>query len=1047
MILRQLPWLAAIAISFTSTHASLRINEFLAINATGAVDKDDDASDWIELHNSGDTPVDLTGWYLTDDADNLTKWPIPKGTIAAGGFFLIHASGKDFSSIFNPEIHANFSLDSDGEYLALVEPDGTQIAHEFAPAFPEQTRDVSYGMTGDGETFGYFSTPTPGEANGSASEGLVENVLFSVKRGYYEEPVTLELTTETPGATIRYTLNGKAPSLFTADTYTDPITIDKTTTVRAHAVKDGFLTSRLKTHTYLFAADVMHQDTMTTRVTEDSVYGPLITDALLEHPAVLLVTPDTNISKTSEDPTSVEMIFPDGSDGFQIDAGVKRVGGHSLNAYPKNNMRLYFRSEYGKEKLRFPLYEDHPYTDEAADSFDQLNLRGGSHDSAFYLGANAQSPSNAQYLRNRWINDMQFLMGHESLRGRWIHVYINGIYWGHYQILERPTQSYFASYLGGDKEDYVAVNKGQGVGSSDMSAWNAMRAARSDYEEFQRWVDIENYVDYMLLNYYAGNDWDWNPEQNWAGGGPVEPDTGGMKFIAWDSDIIFRRTNDNNLGKPGPHSMFPTLMQNDEFATYVADRIQKHFYNDGLLTPERVAQVYNFRAEQIRLSIVPETARWENGRWTRDNQWQAELDRLNNDFFPNRTAEILSQFKSKGWTGAVTAPGMSQWGGYVESGFELSLTKSIFARGHIVYTIDGTDPRLPGGERAPQAIDYGGALTLTETTVVKARVTNSDGWSALIEARFVVDQVAADSENLTISKVNYRPAAATPEEIAAGYAGRGDFEFIELTNLDDEATIDLSDIRLNDGVTFAFAEASIRHLGPGERLFIVKNPEAFAARYGGDLPVAGAFRGSLSNDGEQLRIVNEADSVIQELTYNDAEPWPTEADGDGRYLVLKTTEKAEPDNPDQWRASNEGEMPGDTGVIDPNPTGRTYAEWAQTAFAEGADASPEADLDEDGFENLLEFVFATEPADPRSAPVFDITLENASVILTTTERADVTGVDLVAETSSDLVTWTPVTNASVTRQPSEANPEIDDVDYTLERPEGDAHFRFRASMP
>lgn len=1039
----RLFWLSAFLflVSMPAAGAALRISEFLALNSTGLEDKDGDRSDWIEIHNPGDSSMDLAGWHLTDDPDNPTKWRLPSGTVAPGGYTLIFASGKDFSSLFNVELHANFSLSSVGEYLALIEPDGVKIAHEFAPEYPEQRGDISYGQAADGETLGYFAQPTPGEANGPVSEGLVAAVKYSVKRGYYDEPVTLELTTDTPGAVIHYTVNGKTPSLFTSSPYTGPITIDKTTTIRAHAVKEGFITSRLKTHTYLFVDDVAHQSTMSANVTEDPVYGPLIQDALLAHPSIMLVTPDTDISQTQEDPVSVEMITPDGTEDFQIDAGVKRVGGHSLNAYPKNNMRLYFRSEYGAGKLRFPLYKNHPYTFEAAEEFDQLNLRGGSHDSVFYLGANSQSPSNAQYLRNRWINDMQFLMGHESLRGRWVHVYINSIYWGHYQIMERPTQDYFASYLGGKKDDYVAVNKGQGVGSSDMAAWQAMQAARNNYAEFQRWVDVENYVDYMLLNYYAGNDWDWNPEQNWAGGGPVTPDSGGMKFIAWDSDIIFRRLNDNNLGKPGPHSMFPVLMEDEDFAVYVADRIQKHFYNDGLLTPDKVAESYNFRAEQIRLSIVPETARWENGRWTRDNQWQDELDRLNNDFFPNRTNEVLDQFKAKGWTGAISAPGMNQWGGYVDRDFEVKLTKSLFARGKIVYTLDGSDPRLPGGDMAPQAAEYQGGIVLTEPTVVKARIVNSDGWSALIEARFAVDQTPATSDNLTISKIHYRPAAASPEEIGAGYGSRGDFEFIELTNLG-ETTIDLHDVHLVDGITFRFATAAITHLDAGDRLFLVKNPDAFIMRYGNGLPIAGTFSGSLSNDGERLQIANEASEILQELTYNDVAPWPEEADGEGPFLVLKATEKAELENPEQWRASEAGETPGSTS---PEPSGLTYSVWAQTAFSSGAGTEPHSDADDDGIANLLEFVFATDPDDADSRPAFTVERRAGAVALITRQLSEFAGVTITLETSSELVTWSPVA-APPERRPVDGTPGIDEVTHEFDFSAKHSYYRYRASL-
>ncbi|MGY8687667.1 MAG: lamin tail domain-containing protein, partial [Verrucomicrobiales bacterium] len=159
-----------------SGFGSLSISEFLAMNGGRDPDKDGDHSDWIEIHNSGETDVDLEGWHLTDDPDNLSKWKLPQRSVSPGAYTIIHASGKDFSSLFNPEIHANFSLSGNGEYLALVEPDGTTIAHEFAPTYPDQERDVTYGVAEDGETFGYFPAPTPGEANGAPSEGLVGSV-------------------------------------------------------------------------------------------------------------------------------------------------------------------------------------------------------------------------------------------------------------------------------------------------------------------------------------------------------------------------------------------------------------------------------------------------------------------------------------------------------------------------------------------------------------------------------------------------------------------------------------------------------------------------------------------------------------------------------------------------------------------------------------------------------------------------------------------------------------------------------------------------------
>ena len=106
----------------------LLITEFMAINETGLIDGDADRSDWIEIHNPTGAAINLNGWYLTDDGDVLTKWRCPSASIAAGGYLLVYASGKDLA---NPSalLHTNFKLDGDGEYLALVRPDGATIAH------------------------------------------------------------------------------------------------------------------------------------------------------------------------------------------------------------------------------------------------------------------------------------------------------------------------------------------------------------------------------------------------------------------------------------------------------------------------------------------------------------------------------------------------------------------------------------------------------------------------------------------------------------------------------------------------------------------------------------------------------------------------------------------------------------------------------------------------------------------------------------------------------------------------------------------------------
>ena len=167
------------------------ISEFMAsntrTNGTGSlIDEDRDSSDWIEIYNPSGVTVNLDGWYLTDNSGNLTKWRLPATNLAGGSFLVVFASGKD-RNVPGARIHTSFTLSSSGEYLGLVKPDGSTIASEYRPTYPQQVPDVSYGysqagsppsyMTGTEPV--YFTTPTPGAVNlgGTAVPGpIIEEV-------------------------------------------------------------------------------------------------------------------------------------------------------------------------------------------------------------------------------------------------------------------------------------------------------------------------------------------------------------------------------------------------------------------------------------------------------------------------------------------------------------------------------------------------------------------------------------------------------------------------------------------------------------------------------------------------------------------------------------------------------------------------------------------------------------------------------------------------------------------------------------------------------
>jgi hypothetical protein len=207
---------------------------------------------------------------------------------------------------------------------------------------------------------GFLSTPTPGSANSATFAGFVADTTFSIDRGFYSTAQSVEITTPTLGATIVYTTNGSEPTLTNGtavaavDANTAPVAvvnINKTTTLRAAAFNTGMQPTNADTQTYIFVADVVNQSVLSPTIRNHPVWGPQLAGSLTNVPTISIVTPNS-ISQTEQE-TSVEMAFPDGTPGFQIDAGIETFGGTSLG-FAKQSMRLSFKAEYGATQRRFP---------------------------------------------------------------------------------------------------------------------------------------------------------------------------------------------------------------------------------------------------------------------------------------------------------------------------------------------------------------------------------------------------------------------------------------------------------------------------------------------------------------------------------------------------------------------------------------------------------------------------------------------------------------------------------------------------------------------
>jgi hypothetical protein len=843
----------------------------------------------------------------------------------------------------------------------------------------------------------FFATPTPGFYNvGTGVAGFVGNIRTSSDRGFYDGPFSLSLTTATAGATIRYTLNGSAPSLANGFTYTAPLLITNTTTLRSVALLNGLLSSEIDCQTYLLLDDVIRQSPTgaaptpewpAPRTTGGQVYdygmdpdivnsvswGPFMKDGLKSLPSFSIVmnladlfNPATGIYANPsgdelawERPGSLELILPNGSEGFQINCGVRIRGGFSRDVNnPKHAFRFFFRQQYGESKLRYPLFGN-----DGADRFDKIDLRTMQNYSWAY-----QNDSRMICLRDTSSRDAQHAMGQPAERGGFCHLYLNGQYWGLYNVDERPEASYGETYFGGRAEDYDVVkvdpDNGYNIEPTDgyldawLRLWQAATngfASDADYfrvqglnpdgtpnPAYENLLDVDNLIDYMLIILYGGNldapisNFLGNDSpNNWFGVRHRGGLSGGFKYFAHDSEHTLLNVNedrsgllDNQLGvinpdwtagnpltlssfsKSSPQYLWFRLVQNAEFRLRAADHIQKYCFNNSLLTPQGMRANLLTRSNEIYRAIVCESARWGDAKraspYTRTD-WVTAMNGVFSSFIPTRTTVLLNQLRADGFYPRVAAPVFSQHGGFVSNGFALFISNST-PDSLVYYTSDGSDPRLLGGAVSGSALAYtpGTPLPIFSTTLIRARTLSNTVWSALVEATFYPIQ---NLSGLQVTEIMYHP----PDR--GGYDGE-DFEFFELKNNGSEI-IDLSGFHFSEGITFSFTNGT--RLSPGQFFVLGRNMGQLNTNKYPGLVVNGIYQGRLDNNGEELTLDHPLIGPILSFNYNDGGRWPVAADGQGFSLVpVNPNSNIAPGDPRSWRGSTH--PGGSPGTDDPPPT-------------------------------------------------------------------------------------------------------------------------------
>lgn len=903
------------------------ITEFMADNRRTLRDEDGDSTDWIELFNTGTGPVELGGWFLTDTRTNLTKWAFPATSLSGRTYRVVFASNKDRTNAA-AQLHTNFKLSAEGGYLALVDA-RTNIVSEYAPKYPRQTTDVSFGrVAGEMGMWGYFTKPTPGAANSTSGPGFAPAVEFSRPGGTVTQSFWLELSVPLSAAIIRYTRDGSFPTNHSA-VYSEPLFISNSVQIRARAYADSLLPGPPAGEHYLFLSTNLLSFTSDLPVLVLHSLGKgAPSSSRLAFAALQCYEPVDGRTSLTNPPTT------------RVRAGVQ-IRGSSTEGLAKSSYKLEVRNELD------------------ADLDESLLGLPAESDWVLY----APNTFEPVLIHNPFVHQLSRDMGRYSPRTRFIEVYFNkgtgpitaSHYMGIYVLEEKikigPDRLAIDKL---DPEDLVAPAVTGGYllkidrldpGDSGLSAGgvtlglldpkepeleSAQRRPQQTYlrdcfNAFQKaltgtnwlnptlgyaaYIDVDGWIDFHVLEVLSGNvdALVLSTYFHKIRSGPIQFGP------HWDFDRALGSTDGRDANPrvwtTGPFfspTWWNRLFADKDFWQRWVDRWQElrqthfslahlHGLIDRLASDVRQAQPREYQKWRIAL---------------RGGSYQSEINLMKN-WLSNRIDFIDKQL--------TQPPTFSQNGGPIQPGFLLTLTGPTGAS--VYYTLDGTDPRARQGTIATGARLYAGPVRLDANARVVARARDTSKrqvggppsgsytpWSRPVAATFVVG-----TPPLRVTEVMFHP---TSPEAGSPWAA-DDHEFIELKN-SGALVLGLTGFRITNGVDFVFASTgAVTQLAPGERTVVVANQAAFAARYPGCANIAGEFTGRLANDGNRLTLVGPLQEPISDFRYGDR--WQPLADGAGFSLVVRD-ETTPPDtlgDPICWRAS--AQPGGSPGQPDPAP--------------------------------------------------------------------------------------------------------------------------------
>ena len=849
---------------------SLLINELMASNANAVASPDyKEYADWLEIYNPEDAPVLLDGCCLTDDLDELDKWPLPEGTLLpAKGYLLVWADDR------NSGLHANFKLSSEGEHLALT----WQGAIVDSLSYPAQLADFSYGRVPDGSNhWFYLSRFTPAAANSSSGYlGIAEAPRFSLQGGFHSAPQQVMLFNDQGMEHIYYTRDGSIPTE-QSTLYTGALTIDTTTVIRARILRPGSLPSKVSTRTFLInesiSLPVVSVATDPANLWDDQIGIYVIGANGIKG---YCSSEPRNWNQPWEQPVSVEMWEADGNPGFILDGGMQ-IGGGCTRLYPQKPLAFYTRAEYGTNELEYKLFADKPMT-----RYNNFLLRNGGQD----------------WWRAMFRDGMMHTLVKDCMDIDWLAykpavLFLNGVYWGIHDIREKHNEHYIAGNHGIDPDliDILADNASVEQGSAALYT-EIIRFIESNdlsmlahYEWIKARIDIDEYLNYQIAEiYFANIDWPGGNIEYWRQQGEGHR----WRWILFDTDLGFgahergqydSNTLENATTTTGTYYanpawstfLFRSLLKNPGFRDEFIQRFAAHL--NTTFASQRVLRIIDSLKCQIEPEMPRHIARWPKST-SFNSGWSYHLQVMN-EFAVKRPdyvrQHLSAKFGLKGQLRLLLDQNIAQGGAILAAGVRVPAGTS----GHYFAGVPVLLRAVPN--RGYRFAGWQGAMNALKDSVV-ITLSADDTLTAL----FVRDESGIQAG------LRFNEVMALNNRTKADEYGEYD-DWLELYNGTSEA-VDIGGMYVSDNISKP-VKWQIPASAP-QRTTIP--PAGYLLLWADNSPTQGVLHLNikLSGDGEEIILSRQGPAglvIVDTLVFGPQSPdisWGRSPDGVGKWTAF-----------------------------------------------------------------------------------------------------------------------------------------------------------------